>query len=669
MQNGKPLAPIVSTERWRLVRLPATCFVLKDAQTMSRIAWKMCLAVTFILAGGWDCTPTAHRTLGEDLTPNEFSLVKKLERERVEAIRKVFGSVIAIYDEDRQGGGSGVIIDPSGIALTNHHVIIGAGVSGWGGLADGRLYHWKLIGTDPGGDVSIIQMEGRDDFPFTPLGDSDQVKVGDWALAMGNPFILTEDQAPTVTLGIVSGVKRYQPGAGANQLVYGNCIQVDSSINPGNSGGPLFNLRGEVIGINGRGSFQDRGRVNVGLGYAISSNQIKNFVPDLLATKLVEHATLDASFSDREGKVVCSTINRDAPVAAAGLELGDELIEFEDHPIRNANQFTNLICTLPEDWPAHLKVRKPDGEVRSIHIRMFGLPYARPPRPRKKPGERKPTPEEQRRIKRQQAMVDLLAAPPGKVRFVEVNKEYAAYLVQQWRLGNGEVDLKPSSVVHVRYDVHRNDDLIGQHEIWLSGEGKVRTSWQAGDEQETFVYDGQEFFRQHGDQGFEKMSLVEAKTTLPLLQAFALLSANRKNPFERFGETQIDGSDKALAQVACRFKVLDADSDPLFFWLGMYDESHLPGFQLNKIAPHKNCDGEGGVVFREWEKIEGTQLPRQIDFVTGISEEVSLRLSHQSSERTDPPATGWFEIVSSDLSRSAARSPEPRSGIPERAEK
>ena len=86
---------------------------------------------------------------------------------------------------------------------------MGAGVKGWGGLADGKLYQWKLIGTDPGGDLAIIQLEGKAVFPATPLGNSDEVKVGDWALAMGTPFILTEDQAPTVTLGIVSGGEAY----------------------------------------------------------------------------------------------------------------------------------------------------------------------------------------------------------------------------------------------------------------------------------------------------------------------------------------------------------------------------------------------------------------------------------------------------------------------------
>ena len=163
---------------------------------------------------------------------------------------------------------------------------------------------------------------------------------------MGNPFILAEDQRPTVTLGVVSGVKRYQHGQSATMLVYGNCIQVDSSINPGNSGGPLFNLAGEVIGINGRGSFKERGRVNVGVGYAISSEQSKNFIPDLLATKIAMHGTLDAVFGNREG----------------GVDLRADQSRLENRPawpgarrparrvrrdaFDNANQFTNYITTL-----------------------------------------------------------------------------------------------------------------------------------------------------------------------------------------------------------------------------------------------------------------------------------------------------------------------------------
>jgi S1-C subfamily serine protease len=210
-----------------------------------------------------------------DLASDELARVKAAEAARVRAIDEVYGAVVAVYGNERQGGGSGVLFDPAGLALTNHHVIAGTAEGGWAGLADGKLYRWRLVGADPGGDLAVIQLAGQRPFPFAPLGDSDLVRVGQWALAMGNPFALAEDQRPSVSLGIVSGVNRFQQGTGLNQLVYGNCIQVDSSINPGNSGGPLFNLDGQIIGINGRGSFEERGRVNVGLGYAISANQIK----------------------------------------------------------------------------------------------------------------------------------------------------------------------------------------------------------------------------------------------------------------------------------------------------------------------------------------------------------------------------------------------------------
>ncbi len=349
----------------------------------------MALVASLFSGSAIDRSGTARLRAAEDdsasaaapsVTADELALIKAAEAARIAAIDRVYGAVVCVYGNNRQGGGSGVLFDPSGLALTNHHVVAAAGTEGWGGLADGKLYRWKMIGTDPGGDVAIIQLSGRDEFPFAPLGDSDTVRVGDWAMAMGNPFVLAEDQKPTVTLGIVSGVERYQEGAGQNMLVYGNCIQVDSSINPGNSGGPLFNMRGELLGINGRGSFQERGRVNVGLGYAISVNQIKLFLPDLLATKVAQHGTLDALFGERNGQVVCHTINLDAPVATAGLALGDRLISFEGYPITSTHQFTNLISTLPAEWPAELVVQSEgSGERKVIHSRLLPLPYGADP--------------------------------------------------------------------------------------------------------------------------------------------------------------------------------------------------------------------------------------------------------------------------------------------------
>src|SRR6516165_9369931 len=228
----------------------------------------------------------------QDVNPT----VKSAEAQRVAVIDKVKPSVVAIFGPGGQGGGSGVLIDKDGYALTNFHVVEGSGPVMQCGLPDGVLYDAALVGLDKVGDVALIkllpQKKGQD-FPFAVLGDSDKVKAGDWSMAMGNPFLLATDFTPTVTFGLVSGVHRYQYPAGT-LLEYTDCIQVDASINPGNSGGPLFNMAGELIGINGRISLEKRGRVNVGVGYAISINQIKNFMGQLRAGLDTDHASLGA---------------------------------------------------------------------------------------------------------------------------------------------------------------------------------------------------------------------------------------------------------------------------------------------------------------------------------------------------------------------------------------
>ncbi len=585
--------------------------------------------------------------VGDDLTASELALIKSVEANRIKAINRVIGSVIAIYDDDRQGGGSGVIIDPSGIALTNHHVIMGAGIEGWGGLADGKMYKWKLIGTDPGGDLAIIQMEGKDDFPFTPLADSDKVRVGDWAMAMGNPFILTEDQAPTVTLGIVSGVKRYQYGAGLNQLVYGNCIQVDSSINPGNSGGPLFSLHGEVIGINGRGSFKERGRVNVGLGYAISANQIKNFIPDLLATKLVEHAKLDASFSERQGKVVCSKIDLDSPVAQAGLALEDELLEFEGTLIKNANQFTNLICTLPEDWPTKLRIRKkPDeqGEQveKTITVRAYGLPYRKPKQPPKGPrGDGDKTPDEIKKAKRQRQMVELLSSPSGEIRLKQINQKYAQQIVQNWQNNDAPPSLS-SGIIKLTDRIDRKDSKVGSQVVWLGTDGRFRIEMKLAGESVTYVFDGEQFYAFSDDKPVE-LSVVEAKINMSIIQAISMTAALQEKPFASFGELQLDGSDKAVEQNAYRIKLVDDDQDPFFVWVGMYGDDGYPSPRLLKVSANKDCAEDGGVSFHDWKPVNSILLPHRRQFVNGLNEQLIMSIVTEKAEWIESD-DGFFNV-------------------------
>jgi S1-C subfamily serine protease len=298
--------------------------------------------------------------------------VAAAEQQRIAVVNQVSPSVVAIFSPGGQGGGSGVLITSDGYALTNFHVTSGAGNFMKCGLADGVLYDAVIVGIDPTGDVAMIKLLGRDDFPAARLGDSETVQVGDWAFAMGNPFLLATDFYPTVTFGIVSGVHRYQYPAGSF-LEYADCIQTDTSINPGNSGGPLFNAVGELIGINGRGSFEKRGRVNSGAGYAISINQIKNFMDSLRGGLVVDHATLGATVATRDdGSVVVTGILEQSEAFRRGLRIDDEIVSFAGRPIRSVNQFKNVLGIYPKGWKLPLVYRREDRK-QEVSVRLRGL--------------------------------------------------------------------------------------------------------------------------------------------------------------------------------------------------------------------------------------------------------------------------------------------------------
>lgn len=301
-----------------------------------------------------------------DLAPNDaLALVRADEQRRVAALAEAAESVVCIFDSRQcEGGGSGVIIHPDGYGLTNFHVVESflETRNGFGGLRDGKLYPLRVLGIDPGGDVVMFKLSGRERFEAAKLGDSDRVRVGQWVVALGNPFLVAEDYSPTVTLGIVSGVRRYQEGQ-ENLLEYADCIQVSTSINPGNSGGPLFDLTPCVIGINGRASFEERGRVNVGLGYAISINQIKRFMPGLRAGRLVEHGTLGMTVRRAGDSVIIDAIQALSPAEQAGLELGDEVLEVAGRAIHTPNDYNNILGTMPADWPVLVRVRRAEREV------------------------------------------------------------------------------------------------------------------------------------------------------------------------------------------------------------------------------------------------------------------------------------------------------------------
>jgi serine protease Do len=315
--------------------------------------------------------------------------VLEAQQARIATIQKAMPAVVAIFDSEGKGGGSGVLIQPDGLCVTNFHVVEGMGSFAKCGLSDGKLYDAVTIGIDPTGDVALIQLQGRTDFPVAEIADSDTVQVGDWCYAMGNPFLLATDYQPTVTYGLVAGTHRYQYPAGTF-LEYTDCLQVDASINPGNSGGPLFNAKGQLIGINGRISVEKRGRVNIGAGYSISINQVMHFKDHLLSGRVVDHATLGATVTtDSEGRVIVRQILEQSEAYRRGLRSGDELIEFAGRQIRSVNQFKNVLGIYPSGWKLPLTYRR-EGEQKSIVVRLRTLHRAAELNPEQEEEEQPP---------------------------------------------------------------------------------------------------------------------------------------------------------------------------------------------------------------------------------------------------------------------------------------
>jgi serine protease Do len=294
------------------------------------------------------------------------------EAARIATIEKAKPAVLSIFEAQGRGGGSGVVISADGYAITNFHVVQPCGMAMKCGMADGKVYDAVLVGLDPTGDVALIKLLGRDDFPFAQMADSDQVRTGDAVLAMGNPFLLSTDLQPTVTYGIISGTHRYQFPSGT-LLEYTDCLQTDASINPGNSGGPLFDAQGRLIGINGRCSFDKRGRVSVGVGYAISMNQIKNFLGDLKSGRIVDHATLGTRVAtDEAGRTVVAEILEQCDAFRRGLREDDEIVSFAGRPVSSANGLKNILGILPKGWRVPLSYRR-DGKKYDILVRLPGL--------------------------------------------------------------------------------------------------------------------------------------------------------------------------------------------------------------------------------------------------------------------------------------------------------
>jgi S1-C subfamily serine protease len=373
---------------------------------MRRGGYRFAMALLFMHPFGWGTTCALRSQEAPPEAPVPSLEVLRAQQERIQAMALAIQSTVGVFGTDGDGGGSGVIISEDGYVLTNFHVSSPFGNRMRCGLADGTMYEAVVTAIDPTGDLALLKMYGRDSFPYASVADSDAVQVGQWCFAAGNPFVLATNLKPTVTFGLVSGVRRYQYPAGTI-LEYTDCIQTDAAINPGNSGGPLYNMRGELIGINGRCSFEKRGRVNVGVGYAISINQAMNFLGILKSGRWVDHATLGFTVtSDPEGRVVVSNILSASDAFRRGIRYGDRVLSIGDRPIANVNQLKNIVGIYPSNWRIPVQVQQADG-VLSTLVRLSRLHtdqelqsiiegQSNQPKPDEKP-RRKPNPPQDKR--------------------------------------------------------------------------------------------------------------------------------------------------------------------------------------------------------------------------------------------------------------------------------
>jgi serine protease Do len=284
-----------------------------------------------------------------------------------EFFERFFGAPAPRGPQRRSGLGSGFIIDNNGTILTNYHVVDGAekiSVT----LSDGKNYDAKVVGKDQKSDIAVVKIDAGRDLPAVDLGDSDRLEVGEWVMAIGNPFGLDH----TVTSGIVSAKGR-NIGAGP----YDNFIQTDASINPGNSGGPLINLRGEVVGINSAIFSQSGG--NIGIGFAIPANAVKELLPQLRDKGKVVRGFIGASvqkvtpdiadslgLKQARGALVADVI-KGGPAERAGLKPGDIIIEFDRKEIKDSSDLPMQVARVAPGMSVQVKVLR-DGKETALPL-------------------------------------------------------------------------------------------------------------------------------------------------------------------------------------------------------------------------------------------------------------------------------------------------------------
>lgn len=296
-----------------------------------------CFLVLCFFVSGWAAAQTELASVGP----------REIEDAYARLAEKVLPTFVFV------GGGSGVLISPEGDILTNFHVA--GGSERWRvRLAIGKTYVAHAVGHDPIGDLSLLRIEGASGLPYAVLADSDRAEVGDIVLALGNPFMLGSlDDKPTATFGIVSGMHLYQGN-------YSDALQTDAPINPGNSGGPLFNRKGELLGINGKIQTRFGQRTNTGIGYAIPANQIRRFLEPLRTGGYASHGTIRglrvATHTTGGMGAVVTEVEPSSSAFQAGFRVGDWIKQIDGLTVGGFRRLRGILGSYPGGTRVRVKV-------------------------------------------------------------------------------------------------------------------------------------------------------------------------------------------------------------------------------------------------------------------------------------------------------------------------
>lgn len=343
-------------------------------------------------------TASTFREIAKSVTPAVVN-IRTESRQRTQDLTEFFGGGNDLFerffgspspgqgrrrpprDQVAVAAGTGFIIDRAGFIITNNHVVEGASkiaVSLYGG-DDGQEYGARLIGRDPLTDSALIELTDKPNhaLPEVKFGDSQQVQPGDWVMAIGNPFGL----AHTVSVGVISADR--PSGLPVAEGRWADVLQTDAAINPGNSGGPLLNIRGEVVGINTAIYTDARQQGNIGIGFAIPANVVRDLLPQLRTGRItrgrigirvgaVPSDALDEfGLKERRGALV-ATVERGGPAAAAGMEPGDIIIEFNGKPVRNNSELVGMVVNTKPGSNVPIKVLR-EKQEKTLNVKVEEL--------------------------------------------------------------------------------------------------------------------------------------------------------------------------------------------------------------------------------------------------------------------------------------------------------